>query len=196
MELMQLEMLVAAVEEGGIQAAAERVFRTQPAVSIALRKLEEEIGAAIFDRTNRRNYDLTESGRILYDHAKRMLALRDETIRAVNELQHLQRGHLRLGALEGLAAVLLPPLLAAFSLRQPDAPVEVFHQSEPRLLAGLRLRHLDFAILALRPEGDVFDAARLAAPDDGAAWLVSLAHSRYSPVALTFRALLAEGNDG
>ena len=75
MELMQLELLVAAVEEGGIQKAANRVSRTQPAVSMALRKLETEMGAPIFDRTRRHHYTLTEAGETLYAYAKRLLKL-------------------------------------------------------------------------------------------------------------------------
>ena len=58
MDLMQLEMFVAAAEAHGVKRAAERVFRTQPAVSMALRKLESELGASLFDRSNRGAYVL------------------------------------------------------------------------------------------------------------------------------------------
>lgn len=181
---MQLEMLVAAVEEGSIQAAAERVFRTQPAVSIALRKLEEELGAAIFDRTHRRKYELTESGRVLYEHARRMLALRDETIRSVNELQHLQRGNLRIGASERLAASLLPELLAAFARRLPEMPVEILRQPAHRIPAALRLRHLDFAVLPFRPDEALFQSTLLA--EDPLVLIVHPSHrfARLATVAL------------
>ncbi|MFN0086922.1 MAG: LysR family transcriptional regulator [Blastocatellia bacterium] len=161
MELMQLEMLVAAVEEGGIQAAAERVFRTQPAVSIALRKLEEELGAAIFDRTHRRKYELTEAGRVLYAQARRMLALRDEMIRSVNELQHLQRGDLRVGAPERLAVSIVPELLAGFARERPGTPVEILRQPAHRIPASLGMRHLDFALLAFRPDDEAFESVFL-----------------------------------
>ncbi|MDX2031326.1 MAG: LysR family transcriptional regulator [Blastocatellia bacterium] len=174
MELMQLEMLVAAVEEGSIQAAAERVFRTQPAVSIALRKLEEELGAAIFDRTHRRKYELTEAGRILYAQARRMLALRDEAIRSVNERQHLQRGNLRIGAPERLFASLLPDLLAAFARHRPEAAVESLRQPAHRIPVSLRMRHLDFALLPFRPDEEIFDAAHLA--DDPLVLIVPPSH--------------------
>ncbi|MBI3950982.1 MAG: LysR family transcriptional regulator [Acidobacteria bacterium] len=56
MEFMQLEMFIATVEEGSFHKAAERVFRTQPSVSIALGKLEQELGAPLFDRSNRHAY--------------------------------------------------------------------------------------------------------------------------------------------
>ena len=134
--------------------------------------------------------------RLLYDHAKRMLALRDDTIRAVNELQHVQRGHLRVGAPDGLADLLLPRLLAEFSRQQPETRAELFHQSPSRLLAGLRMRHLDFAILAVRPEDAAFDAAPLAVQTDGSFWLVWLAHSAYSTVARELQAFVCKADDG
>ncbi len=190
MELMQLEMLVAAVEEGGIQAAAERVFRTQPAVSIALRKLEEELGAAIFDRTHRRKYELTEAGRVLYEHARRMLALRDETIRSINELQHVQRGNLRIAAPERLLAGVLADLLAAFGRRRPDAAVESLRQPAHRIPVSLRMRHLDFAILAFRPADEGFEAARLA--EDPLVLLVHASHRFARLEAVRIRDLAGE----
>jgi DNA-binding transcriptional LysR family regulator len=64
MELMQLEMFVAVVEEGSVRAAAERVFRTQPAVSIAVSKLEREFEAPLFDRSKRHEYRLTQACRL------------------------------------------------------------------------------------------------------------------------------------
>jgi hypothetical protein len=86
MELMQLEMFVAVVESGSVRAAAERVFRTQPAVSIAMRKLKEELGAPVFDRPKRYAYQLTPVGKELYSYAKRMLSLRSETLVAIENI--------------------------------------------------------------------------------------------------------------
>ena len=98
MELMQLEMFVAVVEEGSVRAAAERVFRTQPAVSIAIGKLEREFEAPLFDRSKRHEYRLTQAGEALYAHATRMLSLRSETVSAVGDIRNLRLGRLRIGA--------------------------------------------------------------------------------------------------
>jgi len=98
---MQLQMLVAAVEEGGIGKAAGRVLRSQPAVSMALRKLEEEIGVPLFDRSNRNHYSLTTAGELLYVYATQLLNLRDEAIRALGELNKPQGGYGR-GAYKNL----------------------------------------------------------------------------------------------
>jgi DNA-binding transcriptional LysR family regulator len=72
MDLLQLEHFLAVVEEGTFTRAAERVCRTQPAVSQSIKKLEEEIGAPLFAR-DVHELSLTEAGRVLADYARRMV---------------------------------------------------------------------------------------------------------------------------
>ncbi len=88
MEFKQLEMFVAVVDERSVQRAAERVFRTQPAVTMALRKLEEEVGSPLFDRARRR-LDLTPVGQRLCAYARQLLRLRDEAVRVAECSQSL-----------------------------------------------------------------------------------------------------------
>ena len=83
MEFKQLEMFVAVAAERSINRAAEKVFRTQPAVSMALAKLEQEIGSCLFHRTPDRRFHLTNIGEVLHEYAKRLLALRDEAVAVV-----------------------------------------------------------------------------------------------------------------
>ena len=90
MELMQLEMFVAVVEEGSIHRAADRVCRTQPAVSIALKKLALEVGP-LFDRKHRFDYQLTPTGQVLYSYATQLLGLRNEAVATLRELGRLRR---------------------------------------------------------------------------------------------------------
>ena len=158
MELMQLEMFVAMVEEGSFHKAAERVFRTQPALSMSLRKLEQEIGAALFDRTNRNAYSLTDSGEVLYDYAKRLLNLRDETLTALQQLHNLESGRIRIGANESTSLYLLPKLILAFRDKNPKIKIEVFRQVSARLPYELRQRNLDFAILSFVPDDSDLEA--------------------------------------
>ena len=87
MEFKQLEMLVAVAEEGTVQKAADRVFRTQPAVSIAMRKLEDELGTKILDRRPTRTSPLTEAGRVLYDYATELLRVREQALTLVQTRQ-------------------------------------------------------------------------------------------------------------
>jgi DNA-binding transcriptional LysR family regulator len=85
MEFKQLEMFVAVAEERSIIRAATRVFRTQPAVSMALSKLEQEVGSSLFHRSRERRFQLTHAGEVLHGYAKRLLALRDEAAEVVTK---------------------------------------------------------------------------------------------------------------
>src|SRR5262245_33472926 len=128
MELSQLEFFVTVVEEGSFSKAAERVFRTQPAVSIAIRRLEEEIGAPLFERSQK-TPALNEVGRLVYDYAKRILALRDQALDVVTELKSLERGRVRIGANESTSLYLLPHLILAFRELHPNVKVEIFRHA-------------------------------------------------------------------
>jgi DNA-binding transcriptional LysR family regulator len=158
MELMQLEMFVAAAEEPSLQRAAERVFRTQPAVTIALHKLEEEVGAPLFDRSNRGSATLTDAGRLLYDYAQRILGSRDEALAALAEVHSLRRGRVRIGANESTCLYVLPGFVATFRRRHPDIRIEVFKQPPGKLPRELRERDLDIAILSFEPEARDLEA--------------------------------------
>ncbi len=81
MEFKQLEMFVAVAEERNVQRAGDRVFRTQQAVSMAIARLETEIGSKLFDR--RMRFSLTEKGETLYGYARQLLQLRDAAADAV-----------------------------------------------------------------------------------------------------------------
>jgi DNA-binding transcriptional LysR family regulator len=91
MELMQLTMFMAAVEERSIQGAADRVGRSQPAVSIALRKLEKELGTALLDRSTLRDYRPTQAGQILYDCASKVTDLLDEVMALLRERRRISQ---------------------------------------------------------------------------------------------------------
>ncbi len=158
MELMQLEMFVAMVEEGSFHKAAERVFRTQPAVSIAIRKLEQELGCQLFDRANRNACVLTDTGEVMYGFAKQLLNLRDEAIITLQQLHNLQSGRIRIGANESTGLYLLPRLILAFREQYPKIKIEVFRQLSARLPQELRQRNLDFAILSFLPDANDLEA--------------------------------------
>lgn len=92
MELMQLKMFRLVVEERSVLRAAERVLRTQPAVSAALKKLEEEIGVPLFDPRERRRYKLTSGGHLLYSYAVRLEQLEADTKAALDKVSAQERG--------------------------------------------------------------------------------------------------------
>jgi DNA-binding transcriptional LysR family regulator len=153
-ELMQLEMFVAVVEEGSVRAAADRVLRTQPAVSIAMSKLEREFETPLFDRSKRHEYRLTQVGETLYDYATRMLGLRREAIAAVGDVRNARLGRLRIGANESISLHVLPKLAQSFLTAHPGIRMEVKCERSKSLLADLKERKLDLALLSFRPEGN------------------------------------------
>jgi DNA-binding transcriptional LysR family regulator len=152
MDLMQLEMFVATAEARGPKRAAERVFRTQPAVSMALAKLEAEIGAPLFDRANRGAYILTASGELLYAKAKRLLDLREEALSEIRELHSLEQGRVRIGANESAGVYLLPRLIEVFHKRHPRVRIEVTRQNSMQLIHDIREHIVDLALISFSPE--------------------------------------------
>lgn len=152
MEFQQLEMFAAVVEEGSVSRAAGRVCRTAPAVSIALRKLEEEMGAPLFDRSERHNHQLTAAGKLLYSHTTRILEMRREAIASVKDFIQGARGILRLGTHESTSLYLLPSLLHAFHETQPGVKAEVLCGNAERLLTALGTRKIELALIANAPD--------------------------------------------
>jgi DNA-binding transcriptional LysR family regulator len=153
MELTQLEFFLMVVEQGSFSKAAVRVFRTQPAVSIAIRRLEEEIGAPLFDRSQK-TPTLTDAGELVYDYAQRILTLRDQTQNVVSELRSLQRGRVRIGANESTSLYILPHLILRYREQHPNVKVEIFRQVSERLAREVLDRNVDFALLAFEPVDD------------------------------------------
>lgn len=149
---MQLKMFVAVVEEGSVRAAADRVLRTQPAVSIAMSKLEREFETPLFDRSKRHEYRLTQVGETLYDYATRMLGLRREAISAVGDVRNVRLGRLRIGANESISLHVLPKLAQSFLTAHPGIRMEVKCERSKSLLADLKERKLDLALFSFRPE--------------------------------------------
>ena len=150
MELTQLEFFLKVVEEGSFSKAAVRVYRTQPAVSIAIRRLEEEIGAPLFDRSQKMP-TLTDAGHLVHDYAQRILALRDQAQDVVSELRSLQRGRVRIGANESTSLYLLPQLILKYRQQHPNIKVEIYRHVSERLPREVLDRNVDFALLAFEP---------------------------------------------
>lgn len=148
--MAQLEYFTRVVQEKGFSKAASRVFRTQPAVSIAIRRLEEEIGLPLLDRGQKVPV-LTEAGQVVYDYAQRILGLRDEVGQAILDLQNMKTGRVRVGANESTSLYLLPELILTFRERFPEVKVEIFRQVSSRLPRELLDRKIDFGLMAFEP---------------------------------------------
>jgi len=148
MELWQLEVFTAVAEEKSFSRAGQRVGRTQPAISSAIKLLEGELGEPLFDRRGR-TVRLTGAGELLTEYAKRLLSLRDEAVLAVGELRGLSRGTLRLGANETTCLYLLPEVLSAFKQAYPKVQVDIHRAITRSITERVIEGKLDFGIVTL-----------------------------------------------
>lgn len=149
MDLGELNVFLTVAAERSFSRAAERLHRTQPAVSQAIRRLETELDERLFDRTSKGGR-LTEAGELLLDYAQRLTTLKGEAERAVRELQELRRGRVSIGANEGAVHTLLPAI-ERFRADHPNAQVEVRRVSARRITEQVLNRALDFGVLTFPP---------------------------------------------
>jgi DNA-binding transcriptional LysR family regulator len=152
MELMQLQMLVAVAEEGSLQKAAVRVYRTAPAVSIAISKLEHEVGSLLLDRTRGQAFRLTAAGELLVQYARGLISLRDEAIAAMEGIRNVEAGQLRIGANQSIGEYLLPELMRSFQKRYPGVKLKVVIGYSDAVLSALKHWELDVALVAGQPQ--------------------------------------------
>jgi DNA-binding transcriptional LysR family regulator len=150
MNLSDLEILVCLAEEGSFSRVAEKLNRSQPAVSQAIRRLEETFQAQLLDRTSRRAV-LTGAGASLVSYAGRMLQLWGSAQRVMTERQNGKRGVLRLAANGLLCDYLLPPVLEAFRKDHPKAKLEVIQCSATGIPSALLDQDFDFGFLTYAP---------------------------------------------
>ena len=125
MDLVQIEHFLAVVDEGSFTRAAERVYRTQSAISQSIKKLEDTIGTPLFARDNP-EVALTEAGKVLAVHARRMVQIRDDAIRPLDDLRRLVVGSVSVAAHESAAVYLLPGRLKAYLRRHPEIKVGIY----------------------------------------------------------------------
>jgi DNA-binding transcriptional LysR family regulator len=123
MDLAQLEVFLAVAREGRFSRAAEKLHRTQSAVSQTIRKLEDDLGESLFDRSSREGI-LTDAGQTLFEYAEKLLNLRNDARASLLELRELQKGKLVMAANEFTALYLLP-VLAEFLRLHPMIKITV-----------------------------------------------------------------------
>ena len=144
LDLDQLRTFVAIAEYGSFTRAAEMVQKTQSAVSMQMRRLEERIGRPIFMREGRLSR-LTEEGEKLLHYARRLVQLNDETLAAFDETE--VQGMVRLGTPDDYADRFLPEILARFSRSNPKAEVSVVCAPTANLIDLVVANELDVAII-------------------------------------------------
>lgn len=152
MDINQLEVLVAVAQEKSFSRAAEVLHRTQPAVSQAIRRLEQEVGEKLFDRSSK-DGTLTSAGEVLLDYAKQMLNLRRTAQIAVKELRDLHQGKVSISANEHTVFYLLP-MIQEFRRRYPLIKVEVTRGVASRIPTEVMAREVELGIISFKPNDE------------------------------------------
>jgi DNA-binding transcriptional LysR family regulator len=150
-ELRQLATFVAVAEEGSFTRAADRLHVVQSAVSAGVRKLENELGARLFDRSTH-NVKLTDAGRALLPEARATLAAAQAARDAVDEARGGLRGTVVLGTMQaqGMRAIDLAGVLSAFRAEHPGVEVTIRHSGgSSEMVREVREGRLDLAFVAL-----------------------------------------------
>jgi DNA-binding transcriptional LysR family regulator len=171
LDLSLLRSFVAVIDCGRIQLAAARVGRSQSAVTMQIKRLEEDVGRPLFQREGR-NLRPNSAGEDLLLRARRLLRLSDEAMASLRRPQ--AAGVVRLGMPEDYAARLVAPTLTRFAQEFPLAEIELTFDSSPFLLRHLETGKLDLALVAREPRQPPAVSRRgrfvWAAPDH-AVWL-------------------------
>ncbi len=146
MELRQLRRFVAVADELHFTRAAARLGISQPALSLHIRQLEEELGVALFRRTRRR-VELTAAGEVLLTEARRTLTQLDWAVGAARRAEQGEVGRLALGFVGPATYSVLPPILRAFHERFPDVELDVDELNTGQQLPALRDGRLQLGFL-------------------------------------------------
>jgi DNA-binding transcriptional LysR family regulator len=149
-ELSQLEVFLAVARERRFSRAADKLFRTQSAVSQTIRKLEEELGEALFDRSSREGV-LTDAGKVLYEYAEKLINLRGEAAESLSELRELQKGKLVIAANEFTVLYLLP-VLAEFRRVHSMIKITVERALGSHIPDDVLRHAAEFGVLSYEPQ--------------------------------------------
>ncbi len=198
MNLRDLKYIITVAQTHHFGRAAERCFVSQPTLSGQIKKLEEELGVAIFERTNR-SVEITPVGEAILVHARQML----EQAEAIQQLAHIHQdplaGPLRIGAIPTLSPYLMPLILMPLRARHPQMKLVLSEELTDTLLGRLQDHEIDAALLATPVEARDFDALPLF---DEPFWIAYPSwHAFYEKDEITLRdldkenlLLLAEGH--
>jgi DNA-binding transcriptional LysR family regulator len=172
MDLHGLQVFRAVASEKSFSRAAGRLARTQPAVSQAVQRLEEELGERLIDRQGR-EVRLTDAGALVLDFARRFENLRQELLTTMAERRDNTSGRLTIGANESTTIYLLP-YLAEYRRRYPRVRVQVRRSLSSRIPAELIEGDLELGVISYLPQDDRLTARVITT--DHLAFIVSPQH--------------------
>lgn len=150
-ELRNIEYFLAVAAEGSMRAAAKKLGLTQPALTKAMRRLEDEAGVSLFDRRSR-GVSLTVYGQCFLRHARNIRAGMTDADCEIQALKNGTSGLARIGAGPSWQTRVLPEAIARFRASRPDVQIRILGGTDDVLKAELRAGALDLVVAAM-PEG-------------------------------------------
>ncbi|OLQ95506.1 LysR family transcriptional regulator [Vibrio ponticus] len=148
MDSKHLKHFVTVAEFGHFTQAAKALHIAQPALSISIKKFEQQLGMTLF-RRNERKVELTDEGKVLLKHAKRVLQQIDDAKLAMDELKGLEKGEVRLGAPSMMGSYFFPQILMAFKSRYPDLKLTLVDAGTGSIRNMLLNGELDIGVINL-----------------------------------------------
>lgn len=150
-----LRTLVTIVEVGNFSRAGEILGRSQPAISLQIKKLEGQVNRKLFAKVGQ-GYQINNEGKWLYNKAKQMLAINDDIFRELS--QETLRGRMRLGLPSEFASALLPSIVGEFSQRYPDVSLDVTSALSKHLLSKNQTNPFDLILALMYPATETSSA--------------------------------------
>ena len=155
MDFRDLKYFAVIAEEGHVGRAAERLYKTQPALTKCIDRLEEQLGAPLFERVGR-GIRLTAVGEALLNRARRISLMMDETAREIGDYAHGREGNIRLGCIPTLAEHILPGICQQLLAEAEKVTIDLKVSMNDALLEGLKAGELDVVLGPMIQDDEVF----------------------------------------
>ncbi|WP_027853782.1 LysR family transcriptional regulator [Marinobacterium litorale] len=159
LEVRALRYFLAVAEEQGFTAAARRLNVAQPAVSMAIRKLEERLALNLFHRRER-HVELTDEGQVLLGHARRITQAVKDAELEMHEIHGLRQGEVRIGIPSMLGSYYFPPILMAFRHRYPNLQLTVVESGTRRIQQMISAGEIDMGVIVSNTPAEELEAHR------------------------------------
>lgn len=148
MEFEQLRGFLETARERSFTRAAEKLFRTQPAVSLQIKRLETELGQRLFERSGKR-VSLTEAGHLLYNRVEQIFGIVEDIRTEMSDLDELAAGRLSIAASDTNCTYVLPPVIEAFRSAYPKIEIQLTDRMSPEVARLVVDGVVDFGIATL-----------------------------------------------
>src|SRR6266478_5970672 len=148
MDFDQLETFIEVSRLSSFSRAAEKRFRTQPAISSQIRSMEEEVGAKLLDRSGGK-VSITASGKLFLKFAEDTLDARKSAMTNIAETERVPRGEITVGANEGTCLHILPEVFAHFKKQYPDVSVSIRRADYSKVLESVIDNSVDFGVVSM-----------------------------------------------